>query len=189
MGQDCNNVQAIPLWPTNVFVSSIDIDTTNLISEIYQLNRVDTNYVKSNYGGWQSNSELHKNNVFQNLISNITKVLQFTFNTPNVTIKQTWACINKKNDLNLIHSHGNQYHISGVFYLQVPENSGNIVFKDPRPGASNSSCQYLFNEGDIENFIPVDKQLIFFPSYLEHYVLPNQSDYDRISISFDAIIG
>jgi uncharacterized protein (TIGR02466 family) len=76
-----------------------------------------------------------------------------------------------------------------VYYLQVPINAGDIAFRDPRPGAINSATQQLFNQGDTENFTPVNKQLIVFPSYLEHFVLPNSSTHDRISISFDIIVG
>jgi len=160
-----------------------------MISEIYDLKFNQPVITKSNYGGWQSNTQLHENNTFTELFSNILNILCFTFQTKSVTFKQTWACINKTNDFNLIHAHGNQYHVSGVYYLQVPLNSGDIAFRDPRPAAINSTTQQIFGQGDSENFTPVNNQLIFFPSYLEHFVLPNNSKQDRISISFDTILG
>jgi uncharacterized protein (TIGR02466 family) len=189
MDQDYDNIKIIPLWPTNIVTTVVDIDTTALISEVYKLKSKESAVTKSNYGGWQSNIQIHENNVFTELFSKCSNILYFTFQTKHVTFKQTWACINKPNDFNLIHAHGNQYHISGVYYLQVPDQSGDIAFRDPRPAAINSSTQKIFNQGDTENFTPINKQLIFFPSYLEHFVLPNESTQDRISISFDAIIG
>lgn len=189
MDQDYDNIKIIPLWPTNVVTTSVDIDNTSMISATYDLKFNESAITKSNYGGWQSNTQLHENNTFTELFSKISNKLCLVFQTKCVTFKQTWACINKTDDFNLIHAHGNQYHISGVYYLQVPLNSGDIAFRDPRPAAINSATQQIFGQGDSENFTPVNNQLIFFPSYLEHFVLPNKSKQDRISISFDAILG
>jgi hypothetical protein len=41
------------------------------------------------------------------------------------------------------------------------------------------------DDGDSEYFTPSEGQIILFPSYLEHFVLPNRSAGDRISMSFD----
>ena len=189
MDQDLDNIKLVQLWPTNLIVSSIELDTSNLISEIYRLNKIESVVSKSNYGGWQSNTDLNNNLVFQELITKISDILFFTIKPASIAFKQMWACINKTHDFNVIHSHGNQYHFSGVFYLQVPENSGDICFRDPRQGALNSATQIVFNEGDTENFTPTTNMIILFPSWLEHYVLPNNTTQDRISISFDLVLG
>jgi hypothetical protein len=94
-----------------------------------------------------------------------------------------WASINKKNDFNTVHSHTNVFDLSGVYYVKVPVNSGNIVFRDPRQGQIHSNSK-LYGS-DSEQFMPFECMLLIFPSWLEHYVLPNLSDDDRISISFD----
>src|SRR5258708_19259905 len=96
-----------------------------------------------------------------------------------------WACINKKHDQNLIHSHTNNYNLSGVYYLNVPKDCGDIVFRDPRPGANQAPYRLFKDDGDSEYFTPFEGLIILFPSYLEHFVLPNRSDGDRISMSFD----
>ena len=189
MVQDLDNINLVQLWPTNLIVSNLNIDTTDLLSEIYQLHSIESAVAKSNYGGWQSNTNLNTNVVFDDLVMKISNVLASTIKPKSIEFKQMWACINKENDFNLIHAHGNQYHLSGVFYVQVPDNSGDIAFRDPRPGAINSSTQLLFGDGDTENFTPINNMLILFPSYLEHYVLPNKSNKDRISISFDLVLG
>ena len=37
----------------------------------------------------------------------------------------------------------------------------------------------------IFKYFPVDNDLVIFPSFVEHDVLPNQSNEDRISLSFN----
>ena len=43
-----------------------------------------------------------------------------------------WAVVNGPGSSNRLHSHPYN-NMSGVFYLQVPEDSGALVFHDPRP--------------------------------------------------------
>lgn len=69
------------------------------------------------------------------------------------------------------HNHNKDALISGVLYLQVPGNSGNLFFKK---GKSH----------ELE--VPAEKgKLVLFPSQLDHYVPENQSRSDRISLSFN----
>jgi uncharacterized protein (TIGR02466 family) len=75
--------------------------------------------------------------------------------------------------------------LSGVYYLNVPRDSGEIVFRDPRPGANHAPYRLFKDDGDSEAFMPTEGLVILFPSYLEHFVLPNRSDGDRISMSFN----
>ena len=70
-----------------------------------------------------------------------------------------------------IHNHIKQAIISGVFYLQVPENSANLFFKSEKN-----------NELEVE---AETGKLIFFPSELDHYVPENESSELRISLSFN----
>ena len=91
-------------------------------------------------------------------------------------------------DFNLPHNHGADL-VSGVFYVKVPENSGNIVFQ-------NSSEFLQFNNDNIKNFneynsttwsfIPKNQELFLFPSWINHYVQPNLNKKEkRISIAFN----
>lgn len=189
MGQSFVNIKPVHLWPTTVYISEIQsLDTEKLITEIYKLQSISPVIKKSNYGGWQSEVDLFANPVFANLVDEISTTMFWLFNK-NIQIKQMWACVNKHKDFNLVHTHGNEYHLSGVFYLKVPAQSGNICFRDPRPAAINSTTNRIFNQGDSENFVPYERQLILFPSFLEHFVMPNESQEDRISVSFDLIFG
>jgi len=85
--------------------------------------------------------------------------------------------------------HGHEYvYLSGCFYLRVPENSGNIVFLDPRPGAKYSIAVSANEMGSTNvQVLPREGQLLIFPGWLEHRVEENMSNEARISVVMNAI--
>lgn len=106
-----------------------------------------------------------------------------------------WLNLNSRNKFNPPHLHPAN-HYSGVYYVSVPENSGDIYFLDPRaahralsPDPSNAEANpyCLDNQYDssVFRYKPTDGKLIIFPSWLQHYVDPNPTDNLRISIPFN----
>ena len=72
------------------------------------------------------------------------------------------------------HNHNGKAIISGVYYLQVPENCGNIVFLKG-------------NKEKLE--IPAKSgKVVFFPPELDHFVQENMSSETRISLSFNCYL-
>lgn len=185
MDQDSDKIKAVSLWPTTIYMSEYPAVDDSMLVEINRLSNIPNNIKKSNYGGWQSDVDLYCNEAFKPLCQHISTVCFKLFGKDCTTIHQMWACINKKHNYNAIHNHGAQYHVSGVYYLQVPENSGDIIFRDPRPSATNASDRSIFDKGECEAFRPYNGLLLLFPSFLDHYVTPSDSDSDRIAISFD----
>lgn len=182
MGQTLDKISFYNLWPTTLMMTTYIEDVAVLQDEIYKIASVPNDIKKSNYGGWQSDVDLYKNPVFKPLCDFIADTVTTALPASRVKFHQMWACINKKHDQNGIHSHSNLYDLSGVYYVQVPPNSGEIVFRDPRPGAIHSSNKLSV---ESEHYTPFDCMMLIFPSWLEHWVWPNKSDDDRISISFD----
>jgi uncharacterized protein (TIGR02466 family) len=185
MNQDLEDIKFSLLWPTVVMQSSYVEHLQETKREIYRLITLPNDIKKSNYGGWQSDVRLQENPVFKPLCDHIGGLCARIFKVKDAKIHQMWACLNKKHDQNLIHSHTNNYNLSGVYYVSVPPDSGEIVFRDPRPGANQAPYRLFKDDGDSEYFMPSAGTIILFPSYLEHFVLPNRSDRDRISVSFD----
>ena len=70
-----------------------------------------------------------------------------------------------------MHNHNENAIISGVIYLQIPENSANLFFKSGK----NNELEIEVETGKV----------IFFPSELDHYVPENKSNEMRISLSFN----
>jgi len=102
-----------------------------------------------------------------------------------------WANINPPGGMNRPHLHPNS-HFSGVYYIKAPQNSGKLVFNEPRPGAhmvmptrkQGKPPSHLWREVHID---PLEGRIVIFPSWLWHCVEPNESDDIRISVSFNFI--
>lgn len=85
------------------------------------------------------------------------------------------------------HHHGWQGHnaLSGVYYFKVPKDSGAIMFKSPIEHLT--LCNRLWNIGIQSHFelVPSEGSVVIFPSFLNHKVGINESNEERISISFN----
>ena len=74
--------------------------------------------------------------------------------------------------------------------MAVPENSGAIVFTDPRPGARLSAFQGKgVNAGHEIKKNPKVGSLIVFPNWLEHAVEVHRGIKPRISIGMNAVMA
>ena len=150
--------------------------------------------IKSNVKGWHSKDFDLKNSVvikFINLISpNINQVIkdmQWDINSQTVKITSMWSIINTGGSSNARHHHGNS-DISAAYYVRAPENSGEIVFYDPRPApvfSHPSSTKPNSLNAMVNSINPAEGGLVLFPSYLDHSVNENLSNEERIVISFN----
>jgi uncharacterized protein (TIGR02466 family) len=78
----------------------------------------------------------------------------------------------------------------GVYYVQVPENSGDILLHDPRGAVEKTWSEPTAprESKGSRTFYRIKPQpglLLFFPSYLIHSVETNLSDQTRLSIIID----
>ena len=185
------------LWPTPYWYTIIDEFTKHETRVTFnedmeswvsgQIEEKET-VVKSNRGGWQS--DLQKpDGVFEPLVKEIQAVCKnINLGIKEIMVPQLWVNVNKKGDWNTIHQHG-PYHLSGTYYVKVPKDCGKLVFRDPRPGAiGNTFFQYKFTNGEFMKINLADGLLILWPSFLDHFVEPSQTDKERISISFDVVV-
>lgn len=99
-------------------------------------------------------------------------------------LTHSWINIASKDQGQDWHQHDDSV-ISGVYYYSTNESDGDIVFKTPNPFLNIES----FPRGTlIEKYYtskPKKGKLILFPGWLEHKVETNQSNTQRISISFN----
>ena len=100
---------------------------------------------------------------------------------------QSWINMHDRGGFNFLHVHEGCL-LSGCFYLKVPAGSGKLVFRDPRPGVIHGYVKGAVPNGysDIQ-LTPDAGLLVLFPSWMEHFVEPHDSDEPRISISFNAV--
>jgi len=69
--------------------------------------------------------------------------------------------------------------MSGVYYVKVPDDAGDIIIPDPRGGAFQPPF-----EGSI-SIKPQEGELLIFPAWLAHEVAPTWGNEKRVSIAFN----
>ena len=180
------------IFKTPLDVSKLEMDPSNLIDYIYKVKDKSKGDQHSNQGGWQSHNLSHFDEPFiKAVLKNVNLfATKIELKTPLI-LEKVWSNINKYKDFNMPHIHPGAV-ISGVFYLKIPQDSGNIVFYHPL----GPCFSYDWQDRRIAHFnsynsytwtIPSEElSLYLFPSWLEHYVEPSQNKQeDRISISFN----
>lgn len=160
---------------------------------------VEPNVHVSNQGGWHSERDLftRPEASFRQLCQAISIVLTHVIKTtlPKFDLAthdiegQGWVNINGKGGFNTPHDHTG-FHWSGCYYVNVPENplerSGIIEFLDPRGSTGIRAPDVSMLFAPKFQVQPKAGTMLIFPSYLNHWVYPNQDEEDRISIAFNA---
>ena len=152
---------------------------------------------KSNIKGWHSKDFNMQENEPRNFIKFILPAIEQVITDMNwekqkqsININNMWAIINTGGSANLRHQHGNST-ISGAYYVRAPENSGDIIFYDPRPAPVYTYPKALnpnLLNAQVNGISPKEGALVLFPSYLDHSVNENLSNEERIVISFNITI-
>lgn len=172
----------------------------SLWADTYRLRQETDGIQRSNRKGWHSNDDLftRPESSFSELrdwIIDCSKqacnALSRDFLKTSQKLRiQAWANINGTGSMNCPHSHpGAQW--SGVYYVKTPEaksspSSGMLEFLDPRGGSITSQAirgAECFSPK--YSILPRSGLLVLFPSYLVHWVYPNDSTEERMSIAFN----
>ena len=182
-----------PIWTSKI--KNYQIVNNNMQNYITNLQKKDPDgVIKSNLKGWHSKNFDMKDDEPKKFIEEIKININTAINdmswdlqTQEVKILNMWAIINKKGSLNQKHNHSNS-DLSAAYYVSADKNCGDIIFYDPRPAAIYkhpvAKKPNIIN-ATINSISPEPGMLILFPSYLEHSVNPNLSEYNRIVISFN----
>lgn len=195
-------------FPTNVYRFELpNKDEINevLLKNIYaERDRDQEGIQRSNFralGGWHSHNDLYKEVEYSDITNAIHQAAEMVSQSNGyhsdyeLRIGTMWSIINPPGSSNQAHIHpGCQW--SGVYYVQAPENSGNINFTDPRTANLMFQPKYLPRKKRPKHcwskvhFTPTAGKLIIFPSWLYHAVNPNLSTEespmsDRVIISFN----
>jgi uncharacterized protein (TIGR02466 family) len=146
---------------------------------------------RSNRKGWNSDPTVFSRAEFKPLLDAANQAFMhvFTDMRPPLQFKfalQAWINLHDPGSYNALHVHANVL-LSGCYYLKVPEGSGPIRFRDPRPGVVLSP----FVEGGVNTckdivLHPKDGQLVIFPNWLDHAVDVHEGNESRISIAINA---
>ena len=122
---------------------------------------------------------MHLNAYVQEIGMHVTKSTSFK-------VTSSWMTKFAKNEFAHNHDHGS-CDISGAYYYQVPnhERGGSIQFHSP---VEQLNASYVFE--NVPRYITFPAEvggIILFPSWLTHRVSANESEQDRMSVSFNII--
>jgi len=168
----------------------------DLIDWIYKFKEKNSGISKiSNRGGWQSESKkIFVSEGFDKfseyIVPSITELLKSYKIEKEIRIVQMWLNVNGPNSYNVCHRHPGS-DLSGVLWIKQTPESGRFVFDDidnvDQILTTNINPQYLKEKNMLPEIVPEyqDGTVILFPSMLTHRVEINETDEDRISISFN----
>jgi uncharacterized protein (TIGR02466 family) len=199
----------ISAWfPTFIYYQSLSGKgggsfNSELLKECYQIREFDEagrKWSKLNYPGgytsYASMAQLHRfSSTFGELeerinkhVAAFTRHLEMDLRNHRFEMTDCWVNIMPKQVVHSLHLHPLSF-ISGTYYVSTPKNCSKIKFEDPRlskfmaappklPNAKSHNRQFI-------NFAAETGKVILFESWLRHEVSANQSDEDRVSISFN----
>jgi uncharacterized protein (TIGR02466 family) len=192
------------MFPTFLGVAhypDFDAERERLINRIRQISAEDAEGIRisrqrypNGYTSYYTHNTLHSDPAFARLVAFIQHMATqyaaqqyWDIERYEPVMSSLWCNINGQYSFHSEHLHPFS-HISGVFYISSPSDSGSILFKDPRPGRAMVPppvTQFRPENSTLVNIPPEDGKLLMFPSFLEHSVEQNLTTAERIGISFN----
>ena len=168
-------MKRIDLFPTPLW--HIEGTPQQLIVELYKgAYRYKENYKskpRSSAGGYQTPSfewdSFHPQGI-ELINETVDKAIDRNFK-----ITEWWYNINGKGHWNHPHTHPN---VDLALVLYLTDGDGLLHLMSPFPQRRSES-------GDHISIVAQKGDIILFPSDIQHYVLPNEKEEDRISISMN----
>ena len=187
-----------PLFSMPVYSAGFELDDSivNSIIDSTIFHRINSNdgYISEDkYLLENPNNKVLKNIVdyhVENFLHNILHInRKYDFYLLN-----SWMIKHNKGDYAPKHYHNHSL-FSGIMYLVCDDDSGDIVFRKSLTGTgfAPSMFEFKIDEYNIFNsdswtFTPQPKQILIFPSSLEHEVLPSTSNNLRYCVPFNVFV-
>ena len=191
---DIMSIFPTPVWKIELTSEAQNTVNKNILEVLKGIRPSGTDLISAK--GWQSSHDLHKLDEFSRLVSyindtvrTILKFLKIGYDAFEIT--GCWANINPSGASHRAHSHPNNY-LSGIYYVQTQARADTINFHDPRAQTNiiRPPVTELTADNSDQVVVKVDSgTLLVFPSYLQHSVESNNSDGERISISFNIMFS
>lgn len=153
---------------------------------------------RSNWHGWHSNDDFFERSEpgCRTLRQHIVEAIQlctrnvspgFDFSLYDIQA-EGWINMLGRGGLNTPHDHP-AWVWSGCYYVSLPDGdqelSGNIEFFDTRTNIRTLTVDGAACFASKFKMKPKAGMLLMFPSYLRHWVYPNESDEERVTIAFN----
>lgn len=186
--------EVVPLFSQAVYLKDLNLDVKKIISiaekETYRKTWEDLNegnlslQTRNLYVLEKKELKFLKDALMKEFYLYNSNVMRFS---NEFEITTSWFTSSETGQHSANHNHNNCM-FSGVFYLQVNENTGDIHFQtyDTRRYTIDIEEYNIFNSVDYR-FRPHNNTLIFFPAQMFHRVKENKSDMTRYSLAWNLV--
>ena len=193
--EDNKKFQVFNFFPTPVFCNNINIDVDTkefLLNSSFER-------MTSNNGNMSENNFILDDEVCKDFVDKLFCQLEL-FADSYLRIddshfewymQNSWVVEHNPNDFGHAHHHANSL-ISGVYYLDVPEHSGDITFHKP---AGLTNIFHVSTDIPYKEYTPIncatwsltprEGDIILFPSHLLHSIGENTTNKLRYSLAFN----
>jgi uncharacterized protein (TIGR02466 family) len=190
-----------PLFYSPLVIFEIDdaVDLNRqLLQEAYERRIASPGVERSNFNGWHSEDDFFERTEpgaralhvqIASAVQACTRQVAPDFDFQQFGIQaQGWINILDRGGLNTPHDHPG-WVWSGCYYVRVPtsekELGGCIEFMDSRTNIRTLTVDSAACFASKFVVQPQAGMLVMFPSYLRHWVYPNESDEERVTIAFN----
>lgn len=183
----------ISVFSTALYHTNIQIDDSfkNEIQNLEYLRvKNDNGFISKNYHLLEDAGYINlKKEIMNNVRTYMFDILRIK-KSYSLHMTTSWANKHNPGDFSQEHNHNNSI-ISGIYYTDVDENSGDLIFANPFANFGLTLELQLENYGQFNaseaRITPKNGDLILFPSSLKHKVDKNRSSNDRFSIAFNVM--
>ena len=189
----------LPLFSSPLGWSDLNTPSSDIESFCYK--EYHQSNAKFKHIGWQSGFMDLETPELSNLVNEVKDKLKYISELysikPEHELKLTnmWININHPNGAtlqnNVMHLHPGKF-VSFVYYVKAPPGCGNLHLMSPlQPSVGYAVPDQVFKELNMFNSLrwiitPEVGKLVMFPSWIQHFADPNNSNDDRICIAFNA---
>ena len=173
----------------------------DLLKEIAKRRNAEAGIQKSNRLGWHSAVDLFERtepaqsrlaSELNAIIAACTAKVAPDFPKDLSGRHEGWVNVSPTNAMNTPHDHPGAFW-SGTYYVAVPppddpedKHSGAIEFLDPRGSiGTNARIETPFTRGKF-TIRPAPGTCLLWPSFVSHWVHPNRSSGERVTIAFNS---
>lgn len=194
-------IAAEDIFPTPLFRFEVDKAVklnAALLREIAKRRAAEGGIKKSNRNGWHSGSDLFERKepaqaelakMLLVMLASITREVAPDSDFSNIQlVPDGWINVNPKGGYNSPHDHPGAFW-SGCYYVKVPKGEGDagaIEFLSPHKPLMGNNLIRGAVTSDKMRIRPKAGTVLIFPGTMVHWVHPNDSSEDRVTIAFNA---
>jgi uncharacterized protein (TIGR02466 family) len=151
----------------------------------------------TSYGSFTALSSTHSSfkrleKILDRHALDFAKALHWDIGKAKPVCDSMWVNVLPEGGSHTGHIHTNSV-ISGTYYVKVPVGAGPIVYEDPRLGLMMAAPPRKKTVGDdLKSHVsvaPSPHSVLLWESWLRHEVPMNRAPGERISVSFNYVIG